>query len=548
MKNKLLFTSLLLVTSFTSNAQFWDITEPAQIGGTVNTIETEESIPVFSKDSSRLYFVRTIIGTKKGAPNGQDIWYCTKGENDTYTNSKQLNSLNNKFNNAVLGINKTGTSMYLLNSYDGKKDVLKGLAVSTNKNGNWSAPIPVKIPTLDINGDFYGFHVNEDENVIIISYEGPNSLGEEDLYVSTKTGETWSAPIHMGAVINSVGYEMSPFLNKSQDTLYFSSNGFGGEGDADIFYSVKQGSWSSWSAPINLGNRINSPKFDAYFIQSGDQIYWSSNRENERSDIYNSAILTPPLLFVTCAATNVSEFAGNDGAIDVTLEGGVAPFDINWSNGYEGEDLTNMVKGSYSVTITDAIGQTATTSCTITEPAPPEDKPIRLPEVRYPLNEWTLLVDATINSTDSLIYVYELLKDNPGLILELSSHTDSRGSRTMNQKLSTNRAIACYKYLVEEKGIDPRRIVPIGKGEGNPKTVWKKGDVYLTSAPKDMTGVTAIVLKESYINKFKRKDPELFKQLHQFNRRTEGRVISMDFDQEKTPASDPKLLIFIKYP
>ena len=40
--------------SLVSTAQFWDVSEPIRLGGTVNT-EAEESIPVFSKDSSILY-------------------------------------------------------------------------------------------------------------------------------------------------------------------------------------------------------------------------------------------------------------------------------------------------------------------------------------------------------------------------------------------------------------------------------------------------------------------------------------------------------------
>jgi len=373
MKRKILIACSILALTFTSNAQFWDFTEPTPLGGTVNTVETEESIPVFSKDSSRLYFVRTFDESNKGGPNDQDIWYSTKDENGNYTDSKKLKNLNNKFHNAVLGINKNGTSMYLLNTYDGKKDVLKGLAVSTYKNGNWSSPKPVEIPTLDIDGDFYSFHVNEAENVIIISYKGPNTIGEEDLYVCTKNGATWSAPIHMGAEINSAGYEMSPFLSKSQDTLYFSSNGFGGEGDADIFYSVKQGSWSNWSAPINLGSRINSPKFDAYFIHTGSQIYWSSNRDNERSDIYTSMILTPPALLVSCSGTDLTSYQSADGMVDATVEGGVAPFSYAWSNGMTIEDINGLAIGEYTITVTDAVGQTATSTCEITEPLIPID-------------------------------------------------------------------------------------------------------------------------------------------------------------------------------
>jgi hypothetical protein len=175
-------------------------------------------------------------------------------------------------------------------------------------------------------------------------------------------------------------------------------------------------------------------------------------------------------------------------------------------------------------------------------------KPIRLPEVRYPLNQWTLLVDSTINSPDSLLFVYNLLQEYPEMVLELSSHTDARGKNEANQKLSENRAKACYKYLVEQKGVDPRRIVPVGKGEIEPRTIWKKGTEYLSSQPIDMTGVESVPLVEAYINQFKKTNIALYERLHQLNRRTEGKVLRMDFDPAKAPAADPKLLQFVKYP
>ena len=275
MKEQLLLGVFVLISAI-SNAQFWKVSDPIRLGGTVNT-EAEESIPVFSKDSSILYFVRTYDDENKGDDLDQDIWQSVQESAGTYGECTRVKSLNNKFNNAVLGVNKDGTVMYVLNAYDGKKDLQKGLARSQKDgSGNWSKPEKVEIPGLDIEGDFYGFHVSEDEQVIIISYAGPNTLGEEDLYVSVKNGGSWGAPQHMGSRINSVGYEISPFLSKSKDTLYFSSTGHGGLGDADIFYSVKQGSWTEWGKPINLGEPINTPKFDAYFIHSESQAYWSS--------------------------------------------------------------------------------------------------------------------------------------------------------------------------------------------------------------------------------------------------------------------------------
>ena len=132
--------------------------------------------------------------------------------------------------------------------------------------------------------------------------------------------------------------------------------------------------------------------------------------------------------------------------------------------------------------------------------------------------------------------------------MELSSHTDSRGTNRANQKLSENRAKACYKYLVEKKGVDPRRIVPKGKGELEPRTIWKKGDEYLASRPANMDGVEEVKLTVAYINSFKRTNPDLFELLHQYNRRTEGKVITMDFDPETAPAADARHLKFVRYP
>lgn len=354
----------------TSFGQFWDHSEPGPLTGTVNT-GAEESIPVFSKDSSTLYFVRTMDPTNVGGEMDQDIWYSTRDESGAYTNCQRLKDLNNKYNNAVAGIASDNSAIYLLNAYDGKKDLEKGLAMATGTDNKWGSPTKVEIPGLNIEGDFYGFHVNGSQDVMIISYMGPGSKGEEDLYVSTKTGGSWSAPQHMGSVLNSAGYEIAPFLTPGNDTLFFSSNGHGGQGDADIFYSVKQGSWTSWSKPVNLGSRINTPKFDAFFIKSGSQAFWSSNRDGERSDIYTIQIFTPPPIEASCSAMDATTYKGKDGSIDLRITGGAPPFTYKWSNGSTAEDAMGLAKGEYTVTITDAVGQTATSSCTVDEPPMP---------------------------------------------------------------------------------------------------------------------------------------------------------------------------------
>lgn len=63
--------------------------------------------------------------------------------------------------------------------------------------------------------------------------------------------------------------------------------------------------------------------------------------------------------------------------------------------------------------------------------------------------------------------VVMLMKSRPELRIAVHGHTDSRGSKAMNQKLSENRAAACMKYLVK-KGIDQGRLESAGFGPDKP--------------------------------------------------------------------------------
>jgi hypothetical protein len=66
-------------------------------------------------------------------------------------------------------------------------------------------------------------------------------------------------------------------------------------------------------------------------------------------------------------------------------------------------------------------------------------------------------------------------------------------------------------------GVDPRRIIPEGRGEKEPRK-WK-----------DDQGVE-VVLTEEYINQFKTTEPKKFEYLHQLNRRTTAEVVRQDFN------------------
>lgn len=467
MKKLVLFSALTIV-SVSVNAQFSPYSDPVKLGGTVNT-EAEESMPLFSKDSSILYFARTFDPKNTGGSNDLDIWFSKRLSTGEYGECEQVKNLNNKLNNSVFGLSKDENTIYLLDAYAGKKDLVKGCAVSKKDGNGWSVPEHVDIPTLDIEGDFYGFHVSEDENVMLISYKGPGTLGDEDLYVTLKSDNVWSTPLHLGNIINTAGYEITPFLNNGHDTLYFTSNGHGGLGDGDIFYSIRQGaSWTDWSTPVNLGDKINSPKFDAYFTRSSKQVFWSSNRESDKSDIYYANILTPPALTCDLNKTDVTIHKGSDGKVDLTVTGGVEAFSYLWSTGSTVQDIEGLSRGNYAVIVTDAMGQSCEVNIDIIEPEPPI-----IAVVEKPKNLESAVIYFDLNSSylneENIKSLKEFLKQNAktDAKIVITSHCDERETDEYNIWLSKRRLETTTKYLVSH-GIPKSRIKGEYKGEREP--------------------------------------------------------------------------------
>ncbi|MFN0175135.1 MAG: OmpA family protein [Saprospiraceae bacterium] len=88
------------------------------------------------------------------------------------------------------------------------------------------------------------------------------------------------------------------------------------------------------------------------------------------------------------------------------------------------------------------------------------DKRIQIQNIYYDYDKWDIRADAA----ERLDNVVTLMKDNPGISVELGSHTDSRGNDDYNQILSQRRAAAAVAYIVSE-GVDSARITARGYGE-----------------------------------------------------------------------------------
>ncbi|HIA11256.1 MAG TPA: hypothetical protein EYN69_04175 [Flavobacteriales bacterium] len=225
-----------------------------------------------------------------GESAGQDIWFSSAGEDGAWAKSKNnLAKLNNKFDNAIIGIGDDEKTFYLLNSY--KKRGKMGVSVTTMENSTWSAPSGLNIPGLESQSGLYGFYMHPLGNILMISMEGKNSSGKEDIYVCLKGDDgKWAEPINLGSTINSEAFEITPFLDAETNKLYFSTDGRNGLGSADVYVAERlDDTWTNWSPPENLEKPINSVGFDAFFSlnRSGD-VFFASNRSGELNDIFYS--------------------------------------------------------------------------------------------------------------------------------------------------------------------------------------------------------------------------------------------------------------------
>jgi outer membrane protein OmpA-like peptidoglycan-associated protein len=524
--------------------------------------------PMFGDNkSTKLYFTSSRTGVTgseidpRSGENYMDIWVSEMDKKEHWGEPKLLlgKDINTENNEGSICFDSRFKLMFFTRCPNEKKKNLGcQIWVSESKGKDeWGEPKKI---VLTPNDSITVGHpcASEDGKYLIFVSDLPGGFGGRDLWYSSyeRKTDSWTVPINLGPEINTPGNEMFPTFGKNGD-LYFATDGMPGLGGLDIFKATKINGKYKWENPKNLGAPINSENNDYSLIEYSEKKgYFTSERKNNNggnefdADIYSYNI--PPNTFdLKIIISEVGNKKNRIQDVKVTVKGsdsansweGYTNKDgvIFWDKKPNGESYfsENM---SYHISIEkegfqeDKKGAQFTTEGLKSNQSfaielallPIVIKPIRLPEVNYILGQPTLLINDSINSKDSLNFVYNLLTEYPGMILELSCHSDSRGSDQANQVLSEARAKECVNYLVLEKGIDPKRIIAVGKGETEP-AIWT-----------DPTTGEKITLTEEYINQFKKSDKIKFEKLHQINRRAEGKVISMDFVPETTIPTSPE--------
>lgn len=482
------------------------------MGKVVNS-KYREYAPVISADESILVFTSRREGSTGGfldEENGEffeDIYISYK-KNGVWTAPVNIGKpINSEGHDASVAISPNGTEIFV---YKGENQ--GDLYVSKFVEGKWSKPVDLG---KNINTKYGETSVTmtADGNTIYFTSDRPGGFGGLDIYVSKKDKKgNWGEAIHLGKPINTPYDEDAPFIHADSRTLYFVSAGHATMGGYDIFKSSMKPD-GTWGEPENLGYPINTADDDIYFVLSADnkRAYYSSERENGNGedDLYVISMPKPEELATvstkevdlgsTATKKKIAPVAKVEAFNPITILKGTvkdamtkAPLESkllvidNEKNEVISEILTNALTGgflvilpsgkNYGITVEkkDYLFHSENFDIPVSTNYQEVNKDIELKKVAIGTkivlrNIFFDFDKATLRpeSSAELERLLQLLKDVPSMRIEISGHTDNKGSADYNKSLSEKRAKAVVDYLVN-KGIASDRLKFAGYGFDRP--------------------------------------------------------------------------------
>ena len=460
--------------------------------------EFTELNPILTPDGKTLYFSRkNHPGNIGGVNDKEDIWYSELGPDGKWTLAKNMGpQFNNEFPNfasAVSSATPDGKSVLMLlgNRYLENGKMLAGVSVSDNINGSWSNPKPILIENDYNYNEKANYFMANTRKSLLMSIEREDSRGGRDLYVSfAKNDSVWSEPLNLGIIVNTSGEDTAPFLASDDKTLYFSSNGFSGFGGSDIYISRRlDDTWTNWTEPQNMGPDINSKLDDLFFNipASSEFAYYSRGMTEDNADIFRVKLplYKSPEPVVLVKGKLIDSKTGKPIGAKIIYErlSDGKEVGITYSNPETGEyeirlpggqlygfraEADGHISESQNLDLRDMSKDTTVEHKDITL-APIEIARIE-PQATIALNN--IFFDfkkATLRpeSFSELNRIVNLMKDNSGMTVEISGHTDATGPNDYNMWLSEWRAKAVATYLIQ-KSIEKERISVVFFGETKP--------------------------------------------------------------------------------
>ena len=499
------------------------------IGREINS-EFDDYGPVLNESESELVFTtrRRDDNLNENVAEDNKPWediFTTTKSGGKWARAKNIGAIiNTKFNDSNLALSADGKTLYIYKD-DGNGDIYVSERLA---DGTWG--VPDALPGI-INSSYREASVSVTENgdILYFASERPGGLGGSDIYVCTKDSKgEWSKVKNLGSSINTELDEDGPFIDYDGKSLYFSSRGRKGMGGYDIYKSTLINlDRNEWSEPENLGFPINTPDDDVYFVNSkdGKRAYYASIRDDGMgyTDIYMITIpdevkkeepkKEEPVVEPIKEEPKKEELKKEEPKkeepkkeepkkvqlqpfkylVKVVDAESKVPLDarvkLQGLKDNVAVGFSPVGNGTYEFSIKEKSAKDYRLSVE-KEGYIFQNQSIRIEGASEQVKTKTLIVElrklkvgvssvlrniyfdfakATFlqESYNELNKLETMLKQNTGMQVEISGHTDSVGPAEYNKQLSQRRANAVKNFLTS-KGIDARRIKAVGYGEDKP--------------------------------------------------------------------------------
>ena len=490
-----------------------------------NSRRAEYSPMLAGDENDQLYFTSSRNQAQGDEYSGitgakaTDIFMSQKDDKGKWGKPQAIDSeLNSVNEEGACCFSPDGRTMYLTQcKTDANYPRYATIAVSNRSDAAWSKPTEVHI-AKDTLSSFAHPALSPDGEWLYFVSDMEGGLGGYDIWRARLFGNNEVGTVeNLGATVNTAGNEMFPTFRPNGD-LYFSSDGHAGMGGLDI-YILKKGARQLEHPGVPLNSQGDD--FGMTFEGRLNRGFFSSNRGDSRGYDHIYSFFNPEIVqtvrgwvyeqdgyelpaaqvyMVGNDGTNLKLSVRGDGSFTQEIKAGVDYVFLGTCKGFlnHQEQLrVGPVEKSEEYVLQFPLANISA--------------PVLIENIFYDFDKATLRPESQ-TALDELV---QMLNDNPHITIELSAHTDYKGSDQYNERLSQRRAESVVNYLIAH-GIASDRLTPKGYGEGKPKRIKKKvAERYEFLKEGD-------VLTEEYILKLPEEQQE---QCNQLNRRTEFIVL-----------------------